>query len=185
MKVFVASDCVTADWLVKNAIADPSPMYLRMSREAFPQIYADGEDFVCGQGKILREGRDAAVIACGLMTGHALRAAELLEREGIDVRIVDLFTIKPIDRGLILRCARETGHIVTAEEHTVIGGLGSAVAEVLCEEGESARVAMVGICDCHTECGPYAQLQEKYGLSPAAIADKVRGLLKPEGKYHS
>lgn len=177
VKVFVASDSVNTAWLVKHAIDDPSPMYLRLSREAFPDIYSADEVFECGKGKILREGTDATIIACGLMTGHALAAAEILIREGISVRVVDMFTIKPIDRELILRCARETGLIVTAEEHNIIGGLGSAVAEVLCEAGQTARVGFVGICDCHAECGPYAQLQEKYGLSSAAIIDRLRNLL--------
>ena len=177
VKVFVASDSVNTDWLVKYAIDDPSPMYLRLSREAFPDLYSSDESFECGKGKVLREGTDATIIACGLMTGHALAAAETLKREGISVRVVDMFTIKPIDRELILRCASETGLIVTAEEHNIIGGLGSAVAEVLCGEGQPARVGFVGICDCHAECGPYAELQEKYGLSSAAIAERVRKLL--------
>ncbi len=177
-KVFVASDWVLTDWLVKNAIADPSPMYLRMSREAFRQLYAESEKFECGKGRILREGKDATIIACGLMCAHACEASDTLRREGVGVRVVDMFTIKPIDRELIVRCASETGCIVTAEEHSVVGGLGSAVAEVLCEEGACVRTGFVGICDCHAECGPYAQLQEKYGLTGAAIADKVRNLLK-------
>jgi transketolase len=177
-KVFVASDSVNASWLVKNAIDDPSPMYLRLSRDVFPDIYPVGETFECGKGKILRQGTDATVFACGLMTGHALTAAETLKHEGIDVRVVDMFSIKPIDRELLVRCARETGLIVTAEEHNIIGGLGSAVAEVLCEEVQAACVGLVGICDCHAECGTYAQLQEKYGLSSATIETRVRSLLK-------
>ena len=118
LKVFIASDSVNTAWLVKHAIDDPSPMYLRLSREAFPDIYSADEVFQCGKGKVLREGTDATVISCGLMTGYALSAAETLMHEGISVRVVDMFTIKPIDRELILRCASETGLIVTAARST-------------------------------------------------------------------
>ena len=105
MKVFVASDAVQTAWLVKNAIADPSPMYLRLSREAFPSLYEETEVFHEGEGKIVREGSDATVIACGLLVGNALQAAEMLSAEGISLRVVDMFCIKPIDKELILRCA--------------------------------------------------------------------------------
>lgn len=176
-KVYVASDAVNAAWLVKNAIDDPSPMYLRMSRDVFPDLYSPGEKFETGKGMIVREGKDATVIACGLMAGNALRAAELLERDGISLRVVDMFCIKPIDEELIARCAAETGAVITAEEHNVFGGLGSAVAEVAFNSNIRARFGMVGIQDTHAECGPYRALQAKYGIDADAIAAKVRKVL--------
>lgn len=178
MKVFVASDAVQTAWLVKNAIADPSPMYLRLSREAFPSLYEETEVFREGEGKIVREGSDATVIACGLLVGNALQAAEILSAEGISLRVVDMFCIKPIDKELILRCAAETGAIVTAEEHNIYGGLGGAVCEVLCREGACVPVGSIGLRDTHGESGPYARLQEKYGLDAAAIAREVRCVLQ-------
>lgn len=172
-KVFVASDATQCAWLVKNAIDDPSPMYLRMSRNAFPDIYEKGEAFEAGKGKIVREGDDATVIACGLMVGNALRAARMLEQRGLKVRVVDMFTIKPLDTDLLLRCARETGAIVTAEEHNILGGLGGAVCEELCKAGAASKVGMVGVNDTHTECGEYEQLQKKYEIDAEAIARKA------------
>jgi len=176
-KVFVASDPVQTAWLVKNAIEDPSPMYLRLSRDAFPCIYPENEEFHAGKGKILREGSDATVLACGLAVGNALEAAGRLAAEGIQLRVVDLFTVKPIDEALILRCANETGAIITAEEHSICGGLGSAVCEVLCREGGCAPVGCVGVQDTHAECGPYKKLQKKYGLDADAIIRAVRDTL--------
>lgn len=177
-KVFVASDAVQSEWLVKNAIDDPSPMYLRMSRDVFPDLYKADEKFEEGKGKVVRRGTDATVIACGLMVGNALKAAEILKKEGISLRVVDMFCIKPIDSKLIAKCAKDTGVIVTAEEHNIMGGLGSAVAEVLCAQNTGAKFAMVGINDTHCECGPYAMLQKKYGIDAEAIANKVRSLVK-------
>ena len=174
LKVFVASDATMTDWLVKNAIDDPSPMYLRMSRDVFPDIYSAEEKFEEGKGKIVRDGTDATIIACGLMVGNSLAAAELLEKEGIHVRVVDMFCIKPLDKGLVARCAKETGAIISAEEHNIIGGLGGAVAEALCAADAVVPMGFVGINDCHAECGPYAKLQAKYGLDANAIAAKVK-----------
>ena len=173
-KVFVPCDAVQTDWVVKNAIDDPSPMYLRLSRDVFPDVYQEGETFEEGKGRIVRDGRDATVIACGIMVGHALQAAETLAQEGISLRVVDMFCIKPLDRELVARCAEETGAIISAEEHNVIGGLGGVVAEALSETGIGAPMGFVGVQDRHGECGPYGKLLEKYGLDAAAIARKVR-----------
>lgn len=181
-KVFVASDAVQTDWLIKNAVASPSPMYLRMSRDVFPELYTPQEDFEEGKGKTLRDGADATVIACGLMVGNAMRAAELLEKEGTNVRVVDMFCIKPLDEELVLRCAKETGAIVTAEEHSLYGGLGGAVCEALCRAGAQVPVQMAAINDTHTECGPYEMLQRKYGLDAASIAERVRQAIAAKAK---
>ena len=172
-KVFVASDATQCAWMIKNAIDDASPMYLRMSRDAFPDVYAADEVFEAGKAKVVREGTDATVIACGLMVGNALEAAKILEAKGISLRVVDMFTIKPIDEEMIAKCAAETKAIITAEEHNIYGGLGSAVSEVMCKNGNFTKFGMVAINDMHTECGPYTALQKKYGIDAEAIANKV------------
>lgn len=173
-KVFVPCDATETEWVVKNAIEDASPMYLRLSRDVFPDIYSENDVFEEGKGKIVREGKDATVIACGLMVGHALKAAEELAKEGIEIRVVDMFCIKPLDKELVVRCTKETGAIISAEEHSIIGGLGGAVAEALCAAGAQVPMGFVGTNDTHGECGPYAKLQEKYGFDPAAVVRKVK-----------
>ena len=173
-KVFVPCDATETEWVVKNAIEDASPMYLRLSRDVFPDVYSEGASFEEGKGNIVREGKDATVIACGLMVGHAMKAAEELAKEGIEIRVVDMFCIKPLDKELVVRCAKETGAIISAEEHSVIGGLGGAVAEALCAAGAQVPMGFVGTNDIHGECGPYAKLQEKYGFDAAAIVRKVK-----------
>jgi len=177
-QIFVPCDAVQTDWLVKYAIETPKPIYLRLSRDALPDIYVEGKEFACGKGNVITEGTDVTVIACGLMVNHAQKAAVLLREEGIAVRVVDMFCIKPLDRELIVRCAKETGAIVTAEEHNVIGGLGSAVAEVLAQENCMVPVVFTGVQDRHGECGPYERLQEKYGFDTAAIIENIRCALK-------
>ena len=173
-KVFVPCDATETEWVVKNAIEDASPMYLRLSRDVFPDVYSEGASFEEGKGNIVREGKDATVIACGLMVGHAMKAAEELAKEGIEIRVVDMFCIKPLDKELVVRCAKETGAIVSAEEHSIIGGLGGAVSEALCAAGAQVPMGFVGTNDVHGECGPYAKLQEKYGFDAAAIVRKVK-----------
>ena len=181
-QVYVASDATQTDWIVKHCIEEAGPVYVRLSREAFPVLYQENTVFEKGKGMIVKEGSVATVIACGLMVGHALEAAKILEKEGVSLRVVDMFCIKPIDQELILRCARETDVIVTAEEHSVTGGLGGAVAEVLSAGGCNVVQGFVGMEDTHGECGPYAALQEKYGLTPGKIAETVRECIrrKPE-----
>ena len=173
-KVFVPCDATETEWVVKNAIEDASPMYLRLSRDVFPDVYSEGASFEEGKGNIVREGKDATVIACGLMVGHAMKAAEELAKEGIEIRVVDMFCIKPLDKELVVRCAKETGAIISAEEHSIIGGLGGAVSEALCAAGAQVPMGFVGTNDIHGECGPYAKLQEKYGFDAAAIVRKVK-----------
>ncbi|WRS28874.1 transketolase C-terminal domain-containing protein [Oscillospiraceae bacterium MB08-C2-2] len=170
-QVFVAADEYQTDWLVKNAIEVDAPMYIRLSRDATPTVYSADTKFETGKGMILREGKDATIIACGVMVGQAVAAAEELAKKGIEVRVVDMFSIKPIDRELILESAAKTGAIVTAEEHNIIGGLGGAVAEVLSAGGANAVQEFIGLQDLHAECGSYNELLTKYGLDvPAVIA---------------
>ena len=184
-EVIVPCDAASTDWAVRHCLESKSPIYLRMSRDVFPNIYPAEESFEIGKGKIVRDGTDVTVFACGLMVGHALTAAETLEKEGISVRVADLFSIKPIDRELILRCAKETNALVTAEEHSVIGGLFGAVSEVLAQEGFPVPVEAVGIRDMHGECGPYRELQAKYGFDADAVAAKVRRVLEKKETFGS
>lgn len=172
-KVFCVSDVVQTDWMVKAAIDHEGPMYVRLSRDSTPVMYDENTKFEIGKGLTVREGTDATIIACGIMVSKAMDAAEILAAKGINVKVVDMFTIKPIDKELIIKCAAETGAIVTAEEHTIMGGLGSAVAEVIVANSCNIPVEFVGLNDCFAETGPYAKLLEKYGLDGHAIASKV------------
>lgn len=172
-QVFVAADEYQTDWLVKNAVETDGPMYIRLSRDATPTVYSADTKFETGKGMIIREGTDATIIACGVMVGQAVAAAEELAKKGVQVRVVDMFSIKPIDKELILKSAERTGAIVTAEEHSVIGGLGGAVAETLTAGGAKAAQEFVGMQDCHAECGAYSQLLEKYGLDVKAVVAAV------------
>lgn len=169
----VASDNRLTRWALKTCVDHKGPMYLRLSRNEFPDIYTDDTQFELGKAQIVRDGQDATVIACGVMVSKALEAAAILEKEGISLRVVDMFTIKPIDAEMIERCAAETGAIVTAEEHNIIGGLGGAVAEVLAECNCKAAFGRVGLRDTHAESGAYEQLLKKYGLDAEAVARKV------------
>ena len=172
-QVFVATDEYQTDWLVKNAIEVNAPMYIRLSRDATPTVYSADTKFETGKGMVLREGTDATIIACGVMVGQAVAAAEELAKRGVQVGVVDMFSIKPIDKELILESAKKTGAIITAEEHTVIGGLGGAVAEVLTAGGAKVAQEFVGVRDCHAECGPYSGLLKKYGLDVADVVAAV------------
>ncbi|MDR1732931.1 MAG: transketolase family protein [Synergistaceae bacterium] len=176
-RVYVANDEVGTDWLVRHAIKSKGPMYIRLSRDVFPTLYEPGTKFEEGKGKILRQGKDAAIIACGRMLGMAVEASKILSSEGIDVTVVDMFTIKPLDAELITETAKSTGAVVTAEEHSVIGGLGGAVAEVLATRRVCVPLGFVGIADCHAECGAYSELLAKYGLDVPAVVAKVRETL--------
>jgi transketolase len=173
-KVYVASDAVLTDWLVKHAIEDPSPIYLRLSRDKMVDIYPEGTQFKDKKGITVYEGNDATIIACGMMVGTALEAAKQLAKEGIFVRIVDMFCVKPIDAELVQKCAKETGAIISAEEHSIVGGLGGAVAETLCAGDVRVPMGFVGIQDTHAECGPYKTLLKAYGLDADAVIIKVK-----------
>jgi transketolase len=173
-RVYVASDETLTDWLVKHAIESKGPMYIRLSRDVFPSVYEPGTFFEDGKGKVLRKGKDVTVVACGVMVGFALDAAKALLSEGIDVTVIDMFTIKPLDTKLLCESACSTGAVVVAEEHSVVGGLGGAVAEALVAGQAYVPVGFVGLADCHAECGAYAELLKKYQLDVSAIAAKVR-----------
>lgn len=151
--------------------------YLRFPRRAVPRVYAEGSEFTIGKSVLLRDGADAAVIAGGIMVIEALRAAEILAERGIQVRVVDMFTIKPIDQDAVIACARKTGAVVTAENHQVIGGLGSAVAEVLSEHAP-VPLERVGVKDEFGEVGSQDYLAQRFGLTPEKIVDAVERVMK-------
>lgn len=152
-------------------------VYFRTGRRGLPDIYTPDADFEIGKGKILRDGKDVSIIASGIMVATALQAAEELSKEGMNIRVVDIVTIKPIDKELIIRCAEETGVIVTAENHNIIGGLGSAVAEVTSEYCP-VPVLRVGVKDCFGQVGGEQFLREQYGLSVTALVSKCKEAIK-------
>ena len=154
------------------------PAYLRLGRLAVPVVNdPESYHFELGRAVTLRDGKDATVIATGLMVARALEAAEQLAQEGVQVRVVNMHTIKPLDVQAVVNAANETGCIVTAEEHSVIGGLYSAVCEAMVGEGVSCPVAPVAIMDAFGQSGPANALLEYYGLTVSAIAQKVRDCL--------
>lgn len=176
MTVLVPTDGVQTDRLIRLAAQTNGPMYIRLSRSKTPLIYNEKDaEFRIGRGVVVREGKDLTIFACGIMVSAALKAAEKLAAAGLDCRVVDLFTIKPLDKELIIKCAKETGAVVTAEEHSIVGGLGGAVAEVL---GENFPVPMarVGVKDTFGESGLPNELLEKYGLTPEDIVKAARSV---------
>jgi len=172
MSVISPCDAVSSRFAVKAAIEHEGPVYLRFGRLAVPQIYDENTEFEFGKGVLLRDGSDVTIIANGLMVQYALEAAKILQEQDISARVIDIHTIKPIDRDIIIKAAKETGCIVTAEEHSVIGGLGSAVAEVVCSE-YPVPVKMVGIQDQFGKSGNPYELLKLYGLTAENIADKA------------
>jgi transketolase len=181
MTVVSVSDPVEAE-LATRAVAEfKGPAYLRLSRAEVPVVLDKATyKFEIGKGVTLREGSDLTIVATGYMLVKALEAAEILADKGIRARVVNIHTIKPIDRDLLIDCARETGAIVTAEEHNVYGGLGSAVAEVLSQNCPVPR-EVVGVNDTFTESGDYEKLLAKYGLSAANIVAHAEKVLKRKG----
>lgn len=163
---------------VEAAIKHQGPVYLRFGRLAVPEIFdRETYQFEIGKGVEIVAGTDATVIATGLMVPEAMEAANLLKEEGISVRVINMATIKPIDTDIIVKAAKETGAIVTAEEHNIIGGLGSAVAEVLAENSP-VPMRRVGTQDKFGQSGKPAELLELYGLTAANIAKQVKEVLK-------
>ena len=174
MTVINPADAIEARAAVEAAINIDGPVYMRFGRYAVPVINDNAEyKFQVGKGVEVRDGADVTVVATGIMVSMALEAAESLAAEGISVRVVNIHTIKPIDREIIAKAAKETGAIVTAEEHNIIGGLGSAVAEVVGEECP-VPVVRVGVKDEFGHSGKVPPLLEMYGLTPAKIAEAVK-----------
>lgn len=178
MVVISPSDDVEARAAVKAAYEHQGPVYLRFGRLAVPVIN-DRPDykFELGKGVVLREGKDLTIIATGLPVSNCLEAAEKLAADGIDAKVINIHTIKPLDEELVVAAAKETGKVVTVEEHSVIGGLGSAVCDVLAEKAP-AKVLKIGINDTFGESGPAAELIKKYGLDTESIYEKIKEFSK-------
>lgn len=177
MTVIVPSDDVEAKAAVRAAYEMEGPVYMRFGRLAAPVIN-DRPDytFEIGKGVKLREGKDVTIVATGMLVPAALEAAETLAAEGVDAEVINIHTIKPLDEDIIIESARKTGKVVVAEEHSVIGGLGSAVCDVLSEKCPTP-VKKVGVQDTFGESGPGADLLAKYGLDAAGVAAAVHELL--------
>ena len=178
MVVINPSDAVEARAAVQAAIEYVGPVYLRFGRAAVP-IINDREDyhFEIGKGELLREGSDVTIVATGICVSSALEAAEKLAADGISAEVINIHTIKPLDTELIVKSAKKTGKVVTAEEHTIIGGLGGAVCEALSEKAPTP-VLRIGINDVFGESGTAAELVAKYGLDGEGIYAKVKGFVK-------
>ncbi|MBR1993416.1 MAG: transketolase family protein, partial [Firmicutes bacterium] len=176
MTVINPSDGVSAKKLLEQAVAMYGPCYVRLGRAAVPVFYGEDAEITLGKGNLVKDGKDVTIVATGIMVNEAVIAAEELAKEGIDARVIDIHTIKPLDEEIIIKAARETKAIVTAEEHSVIGGLGSAVAEVVVKNAP-VKMAMVGQKDTFGESGKPDQLKEKYGMTAADIVAAVKGVL--------
>lgn len=177
MTVLCPSDGPSAKALIREAVAMEGPCYIRLGRSAVPNVYDEDEKLTIGKGVTLREGLAVTLAATGIMVDAALKAADILSGEGIDARVIDLHTIKPLDEDILIKAAQETGGIVTCEEHSVIGGLGSAVASVLATKYPT-RMEMIGQKDTFGESGKPAELLAKYGMTAEDIADAARKIAR-------
>lgn len=172
MTVICPSDDVQTKWAVKEIANTKGPVYLRLSRLATPIIYESKQSFTIGKGVQIGEGTDASIIATGDVVCEAIKAKEELEKQGIYIRVIDMHTIKPIDKEIIIKCAKETKKIITIEDHSIIGGLGSSVCEVLAEN-EPCQVIRMGINDCFGKSGKAEKLLEYFKLTAEDIIHTI------------
>ncbi len=177
MRVIQPADDVETKAVIKAIANIDGPFYIRLGRSAVPRVNAEDYHFELGKGTILSKGKDIALIASGVMVEQALLAKEALQAEGIDITVVNMASIKPIDKDLIIQLSKDHKAIISAEEHNVIGGLGSAIAEVL-SQANPTKLKIVGIEDTFGESGTPTALMDKYGLSHDHLVDHVKALLK-------
>ena len=177
MTIVVPADPFAVARLLPRVAAWDGPVYFRLCRNEVPQVFTGDYDPEIGKGITLMDGSDATIIACGVMVSRSIEAARILAGEGLSVRVVEMHTVKPLDDALVERCARETGAIVTAEEHSIIGGLGGAVAERVVQTWP-VPVERVGIADTFAESGPYLDLLQKYGMGVESIVGAVHRALE-------
>ena len=175
--VIMPADYTSAKTLVKAAAKFNGPVYLRFTRDAVPVIYDENEEFEIGKAKLLREGKDVSLIANGDTVCIALQAAELLAAKGISAKVLDMHTIKPLDVDAVVSCIEQTGKIVTVEDHNILNGLGSAVAEVMAECGKG-KLKRVGVLDQFGQSAPYERLLEMNGITAENIAAQAEALIK-------
>ena len=171
MTVMCTSDEIQTKWAVREISKINGPVYLRLCRMATPIIYNEEKGFEIGKGVQIGDGTDASIIATGVTVSEALKAQKILKENGVNVRVIDIHTIKPIDKELIIKCAKETKRIITVEDHNIIGGLGSAVCEVLSEEYPT-KVERMGIPDCFGRSGKADELMRYYKIDSRAIVNK-------------
>ena len=174
MTVIMPADYASAKALVKKAAAFDGPVYLRFTRDAVPVIYGEGEDFEIGKAKQLKDGKDVAIIANGDTVCLALQAAEALAAQGVQARVLDMHTIKPLDEKAVAACIEEIGKIITVEDHNILNGLGSAVAELIAEAGKG-KLKRVGIQDQFGQSAPYQRLLEMNGITAENIVALAQG----------
>ncbi|MDV3244750.1 MAG: transketolase family protein [Nitrososphaerales archaeon] len=177
MKVVVPCDSVSTKAIVKAIAGIHGPFYVRLTRPSTPVVYGSGFEYRLGKANVLREGNDVAILACGIMVPEAIKAADSLKGRGVSASVVDLHTIKPIDAEAIVGFARRCGCMVTAEEHNVMGGMGSAAAEVIVEEAP-VPMKRVGVMDTFGESGEASELLRKYGLTSAHIEEAAATVMK-------
>ena len=179
MTVLAPSDANQTRRIVELMAENKGPMYARVGRANAPIIYSKNElkQISIGKGIIKKDGDDASIIACGTMVDSALDAQNILSKQGLSVRVIDMHTIKPLDKKMVLRCVKETNAIITCEEHSIIGGLGSAVSELLAENNCGYNFKRMGVKDIFCESGDPKQLLEKYGLDSQHIASSVQKML--------
>ena len=168
------ADDIEARAAVFAAAETDGPVYMRFGRLAVPRIFDEDYKFELGKAIVLKEGTDVTICATGLMVNEAIEAQKILEAEGISAEIINVHTIKPLDEETICKSAAKTGAVVTAEEHSIIGGLGSAVAEAVCENGTCVPVVKVGVNDCFGKSGPAVELLHIYGLDAQNIVEKAK-----------
>ena len=176
IEVYDPADVVALRWLLYALKDRKGVHYIRAARKGMPQIYEEGSTFEIGKANILREGKDAVLIACGLGIHLALQAAERLHSQGIETAVVDVFSVDPLDKDTIMRLVKDTGKVVTVENHNVINGLGSAVADIIAENGLGARLKKIGIDNRFGQVGSRAFLMEDYGLTVDAVEKAVVSL---------
>jgi transketolase len=181
MTVIVPADAMETRGAIAAAASHKGPFYIRLGRNKVPDVFGEGHGFVLGKGCELSPGTAMTFITTGIMTSQALRAAAMLGKEGVSARVVHIGTIKPLDIDIILKAARETGAIVTAEEHSIIGGLGSAIAEVIAER-QPVPLKRVGINDRFGTSGKAEELIKYFGLTPENLVEAAREVL--ERKNH-
>lgn len=179
MRVIVPADAVSTKGIVRAIASIPGPFYVRLTRSSTPVVYEGGFEYQFGKANVLKDGSDVALIACGIMVPEALKAAESLKAKGVTASVVDLHTVKPIDSETVAKIAKQCGRVVTAEEHNIMGGMGSAVAEVL---GELRPTPMrrVGVMDTFGESGEAGELLKKYGLTAANIEQAASSLMQTQ-----
>ena len=179
MKVFVPADAYETRQIVRAAAEVEGPVYIRMVRDDVENIYTDEYEFEIGKASLLREGSDLSIVACGPMVRLAIEASDRLRDEGINARVVNMSTIKPIDTDILLDCAQNTRGIITVEDHSVLGGLGSAVSEVV-SETIPTKVCKIGVKDLFGMSGKTEELYEQYGLTEDSIYEKAMQMMEIE-----